>query len=265
MSRRHCTWKLSHNEYRQQNLYVKSLDGEEISTGKGSPDRTRPRFRDVLRAFRLQCVSLIFGRFTKWNSKTEYRKVAMHRSRRMAVWHSLLHLLPLSGGIVLLILQWSKYWIGTETNVSTILQFAAKIHELTMQASLVEVLLCIIRAEAVNGYVPLGALSGATQPTQLSYLWSLDFISIATSPAIRGWRKTAFLLIIPILLILTSLVGPSSAILMIPRSDIPHIVGEVDLYATNSMKDLYPEYMGGLNLNGLDMCVSKSLVLLPGH
>lgn len=35
-----------------------------------------------------------------------------------------------------------------QSNLSTLLQFAAKFHELTMQASLVEVLLCIIRTEA---------------------------------------------------------------------------------------------------------------------
>lgn len=37
-----------------------------------------------------------------------------------------------------------------------------------MQASLVEILLCIIRTKVVNGYIPLGALSSGTQAIQLS-------------------------------------------------------------------------------------------------
>jgi hypothetical protein len=157
----------------------------------------------------------------------------------MAATHSLLHLFPLVGAASLLILQWTKYWIGPQISVFTFLQFAAKFHELTMQASIIEVLLCVIRTEVADGYVPLGALSGLTQATQLSYLWSLDFVSIATSPALRGWRKAMFLLAIPWLLILTSLVGPSSAILMIPRPDNPQVINDVTLYVRKSSEELY--------------------------
>jgi hypothetical protein len=177
----------------------------------------------------------------------------MYHSCWIAALHSLLHLIPLGGAITLLILQWSDYWIGTKTNITTLLQFAAKLHELTMQASLLDLLLCIIRTEAVNAYVPLGALSGAAQSTQLSYLWSLDFISIFTSPVLRGWRKAALLIIIATVLILTSLVGPSSAILMIPRPDTAHIVKEATLYALNSTNSLYPSSLS--QANGLNIWV----------
>ena len=47
-----------------------------------------------------------------------------------------------------------------------------------MQFSIVEMTVCIIRTEALRNFVPLGALSGIAQATQLSYIWSLDFISI---------------------------------------------------------------------------------------
>jgi hypothetical protein len=167
----------------------------------------------------------------------------MYHSRRIAASHILLHLLPLAGAIILLVLQWTNYWIGTQTNISTFLQFVAKFHELILQASIVEFLLCVIRTELVNGYVPLGALSAATQPTQLSYLWSLDFVSIFTSPTIRGWRKAMVLLAIPFLLLLTSLVGPSSAILMIPRPETPHVVQDLTIYIRKSNQDLYPSLL----------------------
>jgi hypothetical protein len=120
-----------------------------------------------------------------------------------------------------------------------------------MQASLAEVIVCVIRTEAVHRYVPLGALSGVTQPTQLSYLWSLDYVSIFTSPALSGWRKAALVCAIPVLLVLTALVGPSSAILMIPRPDTPHIIRESTLYSLKSEEDLYPEFLN--KSNGLTM------------
>jgi hypothetical protein len=135
--------------------------------------------------------------------------------------------------------------------MTTYLQFAAKFHELTMQASLVEVLLCVVRTGVIDGNIPLGALSSATRATQLSYLWSLDFVSIFTSPALRGWRRAALLLAIPFLLVLTSLVGPSSAVLMIPRPDTPYIDQKITLYSLNSIQDIYPSFLN--QANGLSM------------
>jgi F0F1-type ATP synthase assembly protein I len=91
-----------------------------------------------------------------------------------------------------------------------------------MQTSLVEVIVSIVRTQAVNSYMPLGALSASIQAHQLSYIWSLDFISAVTSSTFRGWRKVLFAVAIPLLVILVTLVGPSSAVLMIPRLGIPN-------------------------------------------
>lgn len=230
-----------------ENLYVELLDSGNASNAKGASQRTWPHFRHCLRVLRLQFINLVFERLVSWKSSTEHRKVAMYRKRRVAASHVLLQLFPLGGAIVLLILQWTKYWIGIQTNVSTFLQFTAKFHELTMQASLVEILLCVIRTNIVNGYIPLGALSSTTQATQLSYLWSLDFISTFKSPAFKGWQRTVFLLVILTIVPLTSLVGPSSAILMIPRPDTPHIVQEYNWYLPNSTDDVYPSSLSQHN------------------
>jgi hypothetical protein len=85
----------------------------------------------------------------------------------MAVLHSLIHLLPLAGAVTL-VLFWSKYWIGPTFEGTTAPQFVAKLHEFLMQASIADASLCIIRTLAVDGYVPLGALSGVHK--QCSYL-----------------------------------------------------------------------------------------------
>ena len=58
----------------------------------------------------------------------------------MASLNSLLHVIPLAVAGTLLGLHWSEYWVGVSDDAPS-LQFAAKVHELLMQASLVDVLL----------------------------------------------------------------------------------------------------------------------------
>jgi hypothetical protein len=161
----------------------------------------------------------------------------------MAALHTFFHLIPLGGAVALLVLRWKQYWIGYEAPDITRLQFVAKFHELLMQFSIIEVLVCLIRTEAVRGFVPLGALSGAVQATQLSYLWSLDFLSVVTSSTLQGWRWILFILMIPALLALTALVGPSSAVLLIPRPGSSQVIWELTRYLNQSLESLYPTYL----------------------
>lgn len=200
------------------------------------------RIRSLLRHFRLQIFASILARFNsaRWNADTEHRKVAMHQDRMIAAAHSLLHLVPLAGAAILLVFQWTSYWVSYTNDYSTALQFAAKFHELAMQASLTEVLLCAIRTSFVNGIVPLGALSGALQPTQLSYLWSLDFLSIVRTRALERWKKIMLPIAIPVLIGLMAVVGPSSAVLMIPRPNSPSIARNEISFANASVDALYP-------------------------
>ena len=151
--------------------------------------------------------------------------MAIYHNRRVAAFHTLLHLTSLGGAITLLVLHSSQYWIGQSQPEQITLQFAAKFHEQLTQVSLVEILHCIVRSEAVHGFVPLGALSGAVQATQLSYLWSLDFLATLRSHPNSGreWQNTFMVIAIPTILISTVLVGPSSAVLMIPEPGMPKV------------------------------------------
>jgi hypothetical protein len=196
-----------------------ATSGESSSPSRPSNFKTR----DFLRHTRLQILTKIFGIFSIWRSHEESRKIAFWHNRKVAFLHSLLHLLPLCGAVTLLVLRGIHFWIGLNSPSSTTLQFVAKFHELLMQGSIMEVMFCIVRSEAVNGYVPLGALSGVVQAPQLSYLWSLDFLSTFTSAnTFQGWRRVAIAIAMPVLLILTALVGPSSAVLMIPEQGLPN-------------------------------------------
>jgi hypothetical protein len=157
-------------------------------------------------------------------------------------------MIPLGGAITLLFLRWTHYWIEDNPPNATTLQFVAKFHELLMQVSIVEIVLCIVRSEATRGFVPLGAFSGAMQATQLSYLWSQDFLSIFTTDAFRGriWSKAGIIIAIPTLFMLTALFGPSSAILMIPEPGCSKHTNPVPVFMAPD-ESLYPTYLDATN------------------
>jgi len=201
---------------------------------------------DLLRALKLQVLAHI----SKWTAPTEHRKICIYKNRRIAVLHSLIHLPPLIGAITLLTLNWMQYFIGTEFSESTTIQFVAKLHELLMQTSIAELILHIIRNQAVNYFLPLGALSALMQTFQISYLWSLDFWSAITSKTFDNRRKAVFI-IVPLLVILTTLVGPSSAVLMIPRSGVPRVVDTKWGWVPAPLDEMFPNKVN--NSNGLGL------------
>jgi hypothetical protein len=74
----------------------------------------------------------------------------MHQSRCLATGHALLHLVPLSSAVAVLVLNWSEYFVGPSFTLSTTLQFIAKLQELLMQASLAEIALSIVRSQMME-------------------------------------------------------------------------------------------------------------------
>jgi hypothetical protein len=188
--------------------------------------------REFLRFFKLQVLA--------WRAPSERRKIAMHHSRPIATYHILLHVVPLGGAVSLLYLSWSSVFVGPEFSNTAALQFAAKIHELLMQASIGEVVLAIIHTQMMTGFIPLGALSTSMRASHLSSIWSLDFMSAVTSRDFVGWRKLLFATLIPILILLISLVGPASAVLMIPRLGASSTIRSTTLYADAPAASLFP-------------------------
>jgi hypothetical protein len=123
-----------------------------------APSHVKLQF--LMRQFRFQFASWTFTRCmgSRWNANFEHRKVAIHHNRAVSTVNGLLHVIPLSGAILLLVFQWTNQWVDEENDHLTELQFAAKLHELLMQASIAEVLLSLIRAGLINGFVPFGTL-----------------------------------------------------------------------------------------------------------
>ena len=201
------------------------------------------KLRDFLRHVRLLFPGSFLTCSLPWGHTTEQRKVAAYQSRQMAALVSLLHIIPLGGATTLLTFYWTTFWIGREPVALTALQFVAKLHEILMQASLVDILVYFIRSQVIKGYIPLGALSGAAQASQLSYLWSLDFVAALGSRSLNVWRRVAFGLAVSTLLVMITIVGPSSAVLMILRLDMANTNATVLRYLNVSEELLYPTYL----------------------
>jgi hypothetical protein len=202
----------------------------------------------AISSYATSCDTLDHRFWAKLSTDSQITVIAIYRSRRLAAFHCLLHMIPLGGATTLLFLRWTLYWIGDNPPNATTLQFVVKFHELLMQASIVEVVLCIVRSEATRGFVPLGAFSGAMQAIQLLYLWSQDFLSVSTSDTFRGrvWSREVMITAMPVLCILTALVGPSSAILMIPEPGCSKHMNPMPVFMDPN-ESLHPTYLDATN------------------
>ena len=117
-------------------------------------------------------------------------------------------------------MNWNTYYSGTSTHNQAYYQFGAKIHEMTAQASLAAVVFSYVRYELALGQgLPFGALFSGLQISQASYLWSMEFWGSISSKHLAARRRIGISLIIVTAIILATTVGPSSAILLIPRLD----------------------------------------------
>lgn len=109
----------------------------------------------------------------------EETKTAFYRSRRLALVRSLIHLVPFGVALYLVILNWAQYYIGEElqgpsgqdTEKLAALQFAAKLHELLILASLGTVLFsCVRHTLAFGEGVTLGELALYLVPFEVPLL-----------------------------------------------------------------------------------------------
>jgi hypothetical protein len=199
----------------------------------GATPQPRPRKTSrsyVQRIFKALGLSAGFNLFAKlfgWPVREE-KKAVMKKDRMMATLRCIVHLVPMSGAVALLILNGSNHYIGGELSGSAgqdsqklgALLFAAKLHELFMLASLSAIVITYIRKELAFGEgVPFGTVFAAGQFKDLTFLWSPEL----WGSVYQQWQKkqkkwfTISLLVICSILGLT--VGPSTGILMRPRLD----------------------------------------------
>ena len=151
------------------------------------------------------------------------------RSRWQGIVRCMIHVVPVAAALLLVCLNMIEFYLGGELPGASGkdleklagLQFAAKLHELVIMASLGTVLFTYICRELTFGNgIPYGALFAGFQITNISFLWSPEFVGTLYHKPKAERRKKWFL--ITMLVVCTMLgvsVGPSSANLMIPRLD----------------------------------------------
>lgn len=162
----------------------------------------------------------ILPQVTRWRRTKEVPKVAIYQNRVIATLHSLLDIVPVVATLVFLILNIRGCHVGhMSTATIAAIQFAAKVLEISIQASLAGISLSLIRHEAFAGRnLPLGLLFAPLNTVRASYVWSLELWGFLTANNLQNWRKAILSILIPATVILAILVGPSSAVLMIPRT-----------------------------------------------
>ncbi|KAK0726127.1 hypothetical protein B0H67DRAFT_642443 [Lasiosphaeris hirsuta] len=113
--------------------------------------------------------------------RVEERKVAMARGRGVALLRGLVHFVPVSVCVVLFSFNSSSFFIGSElgglkgqdVQKFASIQFAAKIHELAMLASLGLIIATHVRRDlGVGEGLPFGAVFLPSGFQQINFLWS---------------------------------------------------------------------------------------------
>lgn len=157
--------------------------------------------------------------FTK--SFSEPEKVAIRQSRVTALLRSLIHALPLGVAIFEIFLNWKGHYIGKHFDKQNYLQFVAKLHEILMQASIATVIQSFTRYQTSAGRgMPFGAVLGALQFLQISYIWSAEFWSAIMSKEFQWKKKMYFVGLVLVCATVAATAGPSSANLLIARQGL---------------------------------------------
>lgn len=190
----------------------------------------------TLRLLKLQ----VLRHLTHFTKPVEPKKTAIYKNRSAASLHILLYLLPGAGATTIVAFNLTSMFVGTvQINVLTALQFAAKLLEILIQASIAATVLAIVRlwAFGTNG-LPFGGLIAPYRTQDISSLWSLELWACLTAPSLKLRRKVLLGLILTTAIIFASIVGPASAIQIIPRPT-QHLVSK-QLGIREPVDDLYP-------------------------
>ena len=145
------------------------------------------------------------------------------------------------------------------------LQFAVKLHEIIVLASLTSIVMYFLLKRLVDGNgIPLGLLTSAYQISSISTLFTKSMWSGSWS------RESRFVLLLLFTIFYGNLVGPSSGIVLIPNlgwwpiSD-PYNGQPWTAWLGCTNEDCYPMQMSNPNQTGLDGCeTSEYTYLCPG-
>lgn len=198
--------------------------------------------KTILRALGLNLVGHAFKSIRNLTGRgiSERTKIAIRKSRKIALLRSLVHIVPVGFALYEIILNWNTYYVGSTTYNLAFYQFLAKVHELTIQASVAAVVFSFVRSKMALGEgVPFGALFSGLQVGQVSYLWSMEFWGSIRSDHLSARRKLELLAIVSLSALLATTCGPSSAVLLVPRLEL-WPAGNTYIWINATSQELWP-------------------------
>lgn len=229
-----------------------------------SISHARSKWRHLLHSLGVELLPMLdFG-----SCLQERPKPVLQTSRTLAWFSCGVHILPICTSIVMVSMNLKGYYCGFLTgkivslaiNIA-LLQIAAKLQELLIVASLTTIIVHSIRAELITGEgVPLGILGSSFLFTSLSYFWSPPFWGALKAKAPLSTKVRLYTLLV-LCGIVAATAGPSSAILMVPRSQTWHAGGGL-IYLPGNASTLWPDEVS-IDSSVSDFCQVSNATEIP--
>ncbi|KAM0439166.1 hypothetical protein ACHAQK_006270 [Fusarium lateritium] len=216
--------------------------------------RTKPtgwRLKTVLKKWRIQAFQAIVER--KKNAQ-----VPIVKDRFIATLAALVHLPAIAGIVTLSFYIFKNYYIGKElegkpnydVEKKLGIQFAAKLMEMLIVLSLNAIVFSMIRHEFTIGQsVPYGALVAGQQISDVSFLWSEEFLSIIKGKFSRTWKKIGFIITVFICTIMALGASSLSAVAMMPQEGDWRAGGSF-VYFNGTREEMFPTNLTDENTIG---------------
>lgn len=184
--------------------------------------------------------------FRAWRDP-ETPKPVLHRSFRVALFGASIHVLPMAVLAGLIYLNYRTFYIGPDFTWKSqndpiflaVIQVAAKVEELLCVASLSAIVMQALRRELLGDGIPIGLLGSGTWFSQISSFWSPDFL-VAARWSITTLQRCQLYALIILAGIIATVIGPASAVLMLPRAqDVP--AGGTSYYLNGTADRFWPD------------------------
>ena len=218
-------------------------------------DRKDPSYTKLSRPARISALNQLYRALglrlicDYFGKKGEEAREIYNHGLMNALAANALHFIGISSVLVLFSLNIHTLYVGAISKVSW-LQFISKAQEMVLQSSIANIALYFLRLELTSEReTPYGAIFPILTISQLSSLWSSEFWGSVTARCLRrGWRWCFYLLGVGGCIVLANIVGPASAVFMIPRQ-AEYSVGSASTYFNASLSQMAPNHVNASTIN----------------